>query len=97
MIFLDAPLVYSIPSINGLPTVHKPGVPLHPIVSFCTSPTYNLSKHLVRVLAPLTGGSFSVVRNSKDFASFIQKQRLEKGGMLVSCDVVSIFTKVPIV
>ena len=38
----------SIPSIYGLPKIHKSGVPLKPIVSFYTSPTYHLSKHLLR-------------------------------------------------
>jgi len=32
-----------IPSIYGLPKIHKPAVPLRPIVSFITSPTYALS------------------------------------------------------
>ena len=32
------------PRIYGLPKVHKPQVPLRPIVSFVTSPTYQLSK-----------------------------------------------------
>ena len=36
-----------IPSIYGLPKIHKPDVPLRPIVSFYSSPTYELSKFLV--------------------------------------------------
>ena len=41
----------SILSIYGLPKIHKPDVPLRPIVSFCTSPSYNLSKRLVKILS----------------------------------------------
>ena len=32
--------------IYGLPELHKPNIPMRPIVSFCGSPTYQLSKYL---------------------------------------------------
>ena len=35
----------------GLPKIHKPYTPLRPIVSFHTSSSYQLSKHLVHILA----------------------------------------------
>ena len=49
------------PLLYGLPKVHKPGVPLRPIVSFFSSPSYQLSKHLPKILAPLIGNSDSHV------------------------------------
>ena len=33
------------PQLYDLPKIHKPGIPLRPIVSFYSSPTYQLSKH----------------------------------------------------
>ena len=48
----------------GVPKIHKGGNPPRPIVSFLTSPTYNLSKHLAKVLGPLVGNTLSAVRNS---------------------------------
>ena len=85
----------SIPLIYGLPKIHKPGTPLRPIVSFCTSPTYSLSKHLVKILSPLLGTTSSTMRNSGDFASFVHSVALSDE-VLVSFDVVSLFTKAPI-
>ena len=85
-----------VPLLYGLPKVHKPGTPLRPIVSFVNSPTYALSKHLVTILSPLVGRSHSHVRNSFDFASFIAGQTLEHNMAMVSFDVVSLFTKVPV-
>ena len=38
-----------VPLLYGLPKIHKPAVPLRPIVSFVNSPTYQLSKHLVNI------------------------------------------------
>ena len=86
----------SIPSVYGLPKVHKPGVPLRPFISFCTSPTYNLSKHLVLLLSPLLGNTSSNVRNSFEFVEFIQQETLGTNEVLVSFDVVSLFTKIPV-
>ena len=37
----------------GLPKVHKPAVLLRPITSCINFPTYNRSKHLVKILSPL--------------------------------------------
>ena len=82
------------PRIYGLPKVHKPDVPLRPIVSLYTSPTYQLSRHLSTLLTPLVGKSPSHVRNSRDFVNFITEQQLNQE-VLVSFDVVSLFTNVP--
>ena len=84
------------PYIYGLPKIHKPDVPLRPIVSFCTSPTYQLSKFLARLLSPLVGNSTSYVKNSAEFQSFISSERLNSDEILVSFDIVSLFTKIPI-
>ena len=86
----------TIPSIYGLPKIHKTGVPLLPIVSFCTSPTYSLSKYLAALLSPLVGESPSAVRNSRDFVSFVSSLQLDPDEVLVSFDVVSLFTNVPV-
>ena len=80
---------------NSIPKINKPGTPLRPIVSFCTSPTYSLSKHLVKILSPLLGTTSSTVCNSGDFVSFVRSMALSDE-VLVSFDVVSLFTKIPI-
>ena len=84
------------PLFYGLPKLHKPEIPLRPIVSFVNSPTYQLSKHLVKILSPLVGNSFSYVKNSKEFATFVSSQKIDNNSILVSFDVVSLFTSIPI-
>ena len=42
------------PKLYGLPKLHKPNVRMSPIVSFCGSPTYQLSKYLTTILQPWT-------------------------------------------
>ena len=84
------------PLFYGLPKIHKPGVPLRPIVSFITSPSYQLSRHLSYILSPLIGKSDSSVKNSVEFSDFIRSKHLGQDEVLVSFDVVSLFTNVPI-
>ena len=45
------------PRFYGLPKIHKPQIPLRPIVSFVDSPTYNLSSYLANILEPLVGNT----------------------------------------
>jgi hypothetical protein len=83
------------PLFYGLPKIHKDNVPLRPIVSFVSSPTYQLSKYLSNLLYPLVGMTDSHVSNSKDFVDFVSTQTLADDERMVSFDVVSLFTRVP--
>ena len=77
------------PRFYGLPKIHKPQIPLRPIVSFVDSPTYNLSSYLANILEPLVGNTNCHVKNSYEFASFIKDIKLTEDEELVSFDVVS--------
>ena len=70
-------------------------MPLRPIVSFVNSPTHNLSKFLSRVLSSLLKNNYSV-RNSQEFVECIKNYSVEENECLVSFDVVSLFTSVPV-
>ena len=43
-----------LPSFYGYPKIHKPGIPLQPIVSLPGTPTYNIAKELTKKLRHLT-------------------------------------------
>ena len=45
------------PKYNGLPKIHKQGVPLRPIISSRGSATYESAKELAKILKPLVGKS----------------------------------------
>ena len=81
------------PRFYGLPKIHKNGNPLRPIVSFISSPTYNLSKYVAKILKPLTGNS---AKNSTEFCGSIADINLQDDDELVSFDVVSLFTSIPV-
>jgi hypothetical protein len=84
------------PRLYGLPKIHKEGVPLRPIVNCIASPTYSLAKYLKGLLSPLVGYSPSHIRNSEDFIHKLNTIYLQESDSLVSFDVVSLFTRVPL-
>ena len=85
-----------LPRIYGLPKIHKPNVPLRPIVSFVGSATYNLSKFLKNVLSPLVGTTKYSVKNSKEFVDLLSSIKIKDFESQVSFDVVRLFTSVHI-
>nr|XP_054925874.1 uncharacterized protein LOC129384453 [Dermacentor andersoni] len=78
-----------------LPKVHKPNVPLRPIVDYTRSPLYKLSAYLLQLLAPLVGKSSTHVSNSCDFIEKVCDVSLDDDEVMVSFDVVSLFTSIP--
>ena len=84
------------PKYYGLPKIHKQGIPLRPIVSSTGTVTYNTAKELAKILKPLVGLSSHHVHNTKDFIDHIKEVRLRQGESIISYDVTSLFTSVPI-
>ena len=84
------------PRIYGLPKIHKVNTPLGPIVSCVNTFAYDLSSYLADVLSPLTGKSEYTVNNSAHFVSTINGERVLESEIMVSFDVESLFTNVPI-
>ena len=84
-----------LPQLFGLPKIHKPEVPLRPIVSSIGSVTYDLAKELTRILSPLRGKTSSYVKDSGNFIQIITQKTIQMSDIMVSFDVKSLFTKVP--
>ena len=70
-------------------------LPMRPVISNIGTATYELSRYLAGILKPLTRSDFSV-DSSKEFVDTLKTQTLPPGFCLVSFDVVSLFTKVPL-
>lgn len=79
----------------GLIKVHKVGYPVRPIVSSVNSPTYQLSKMISKILKNVVGNTLRTIKNSTELANKLRKIRLPKNYVLISLDVVSLFTKIP--
>ena len=77
--------------LYGLPKLHKPNISMLPIVSFCESPTYQLSKHLTNILKPLTDKSRHKLQSLDDFIDAIKTVQIPDDHKLVS-----LFTSIPL-
>ena len=73
------------PKLYGLPKLHKPGFPMRPIVSFCGSPTYQLSKYLTTILQPLTDKSRRKLQSTEDFINATDTWRLQTS--VIWCEI----------
>ncbi|XP_055585258.1 uncharacterized protein LOC129738096 [Uranotaenia lowii] len=82
------------PCIYGTPKAHKEGLPLRPVVPCMTSPSYELSKHVGRILQASINSKYNV-KDSFEFCEFINDVVLPPDHILVSFDVVSLFTCIP--
>ena len=85
------------PRLYGLPKVHKPGVPLRPILSMSGSPQYAISKWLCEILKPVVEHyGTRCVKDSFTFSDSVKRTKLSYDGYMCSFDVVSLFTNVPL-
>ena len=77
------------PRFFGQPKIHKPDVPLRPIVASRDSPTYNTARYLAKILRPVAGLTQHHVSNSGQFVEITRNLSLQPSDILVSFDVVS--------
>ena len=86
-----------LPYLYGTVKTHKQGNPLRPIISTIGSVSYKLSKFLVTLLQPLVGTiSTSHVENNLDFINKLKGKVPQKDEIMISFDVKSLFTCVPV-
>ena len=84
-------------SIYGVVKTHKPNNPIRPIISTVGSCSYGLSKWLVNVLNPIIGTiSDSHIKNNIDLKNKLQSLNCSYEFVMISFDVVSLFTRVPV-
>ena len=79
-----------------LPKLHKPNIPMQPVVSFCGSSTYQLTNYLTNVLKPVTFESGHKLQSTENFIDAIKTIQILDDHKLVSCDVKSLFTSIPL-
>lgn len=88
--------IHVTPKIYGIPKIHKEGGPLTPIVNTIGGPTYLLAKYLAMKLKPLVGLTDSFFKDSSSFVNELRDMVFDYGDNLVSLDVISPYTNIPI-
>ena len=94
--FLRPPVKLRTPVLYGLPKLHKPDIPLRPVVSAIENPTDYLSHFITHFLQPLAQTVPAYLSDSKDFKQHLsQIPALPLNSILVTADVVSLYTNIP--
>ena len=69
---------------------------MRPIVSYTGTPLYNISKYVANILSTYIKKEGRHSENSKVFSEYVRTLTVEEGEILVSFDVTSLYTNVPI-
>ncbi|XP_021361868.1 uncharacterized protein LOC110455809 [Mizuhopecten yessoensis] len=78
-----------------LPKIHKPGNPGRPIINSINHPTENISKFVDLHLRPFLEHLPSFLKDTTDYLNKTPAKNLPEGTLLVTMDVVSLFTNIP--
>ncbi|XP_015750943.1 PREDICTED: uncharacterized protein LOC107330926, partial [Acropora digitifera] len=85
----------SLAHLYGLPKTHKPQLSMRPILSAVGTYNYNLAKWLDEKLKPLSINNHTI-SNIFQFCDELVDLKLDENDILVSFDVTSLFTNVPV-
>ena len=85
-----------IPRFYGTPKIHKNGNPIRLIVDYTGSVTYKVVRELADLLKSLMGNTEHHLENSKDLKAKLEGITLKDDECMLSHDVLSLFTNVPI-
>jgi len=84
-----------LPKAYGLPKVHKKDTPLRIIVSSRNTTLYSFASYLHNILICNLPHPSSYVKNSFDLYERLSNKKISSDEILISLDVVSLFTNVP--
>lgn len=85
------------PKFHAFPKIHKENIPLRPIVASINTPTTAISAFVAGILTVALGNhrDYNII-NSFEFAEQYNNFQLPADHVLVSFDVVSLFTNIPL-
>ena len=82
--------------LYGLPKIHKPTIPLRPILSSINHYSYKLAKFFILLLTPISTNSF-MIKDSFSFVQEILNTSINSSKVVMaSFDVTSLFSNIPL-
>ena len=81
----------------GQPKIHKLGVPIRSIASYSGSPLYNLNKYITNILKTYVKDENNNAKNWTTFSNYIKNVPIVDDKILVSLDVTSSYTNIPLI
>ena len=77
--------------------IHKPGVPIRPIVSYSGSTLCNLNKDIANILKAYVKHEDNNAKNSATFSNYIENVSIEDDEIMISFGVTSLYTNIPVI
>ena len=89
--------IHKVPTMYGLPKIHKLNCPLRPIVSQISSPSYNLNKYLDYLLTTAEKNIPYLLQDTTKYLQYINNLPLftDQKLLLFTLDVTSLYTVLP--
>ena len=81
----------------GQTKIHKPGVPMRLMVSYSCSTLHSLNKYIDNILKPDVKYENNRVKSPTTFSNYIRNVPVENDNIMVSFDVTSLYTNIPII
>jgi len=85
-----------LPKAYGLPKIHKINTPFRIIVSSVNTALYQLAAYFHKVISESIGDATSHITSSFELHELICERQVPQNDVLISFDVISLFTNVPI-
>ena len=80
----------------GLPKIHKEGSPIRPIISSIGTYTHKLAQYLDEIIKPGLSNNEFMIKDNFDFVNIMSETKINQDEYIVSFDVSSLFTNVPV-
>ncbi|UYV72181.1 K02A2.6-like [Cordylochernes scorpioides] len=83
--------------IYGAPKIHKPGVPLRPIIAYHLSPAHTLAKYLAQLLSPIMKNNPNQynITHPPSFVQEVTQMQPPAHHIMVSFDVTALYLSLP--
>ena len=85
------------PTFYGQPKIHKPVDPIPPIVSYSVSPLDSCNNYIANILKPYVKDENNNAKHFATFSNYIRNVPIEDDEIMVSFDVTSLYTNIPII
>ena len=81
--------------LYGMAKIHKPNTPLRPVCSMINTPEYELAKFLDKLIKPHLPSKY-MLTSTAHFLDKLKTFNISPGDNMVSFDVISLYTNVPL-
>ena len=82
--------------LYGLAKIHKTGIPFRPILAAYKTATYKIAKFLIPLIEPFAHNEYTVKNSYEFYDSVLALNNSNMTGFMVSYDVSSLYTNVPV-